>query len=254
MRITPLLALLLLCTSSLSRAEEPSAPELDLEQRVAGEILIQQRDLDALRTRLQRSIFRATASQLPPRRYAQRPLVYDGAIAVVEVDGAIAFLSSASWLTGAERVTLIDGDEAIPLVIERIDHRVDLALLRLEEDTGLTQRFTPLPLARAIPMNAYALLSPQTRYESLAAVAIIERVEIPDPEVNPRLPEPGAKRKPLSFYWRTSLAAGNGYPIVNHAGHLVALSARRDPVEPATRGHAIGLDHLVPFVEDDGGE
>jgi len=198
------------------------APEL-----VPGKVLLQQSERDALRERLGHVVFRAEASYLPPEPYEPTAMVYDGAVCAVDFDGP-AFLSASAWLVGADSVVLLLGEQRVPLRVESLDTRRDVAVLRVEGEWP--SEVLPTTIASATPMNAYAILSPGTAYEQFTTVAVL-----PD-------------ETELGLYWTTSLAAANGYPLFDADGAVVALQARRHPDEPTSRGQAVGWTVLEAMI------
>ncbi|PJB36391.1 MAG: hypothetical protein CO108_23460 [Deltaproteobacteria bacterium CG_4_9_14_3_um_filter_63_12] len=220
----PFLAVFLMCLVALvadcPRAmAQPLAVGLSQPPTLTPTAVLLSRDeLDAMRSALSRSVFVAEASHTPPAPYQQVPLVYDGAVTAIEADG-LAFLTAAGWLTDAETIEMLDGDERIELAVEEMDVRVGLALLRLADGTN-SAAFTPLSIGALTPMVAYALLSPQTRYEQLVTVSVLNDVA-------------------QDLYWQTTLAAVNGYPIVDVDRNLVAVQCLRVPNDPS-RGLAVG--------------
>jgi hypothetical protein len=199
------------------------AGEAAPHQLVQGKVLVEQRELEALRDAAKRAVFRAEAAHMPPLPYEQRAMVYDGAVVAIEYEGP-AFLSTCSWLLGAERIELLDAEQRVQLELERCDERNDLALLRASTPV---EDLRPMTLSQSTPMLSYALLSPQTLYEQLATVSV------------------RAERLSEATMWATSLAAINGYPMFSADLELIALHARRDGSE----GLAIGWPLIASFLE-----
>ncbi len=126
-------------------------------------------DVQALRDRLRRAVFRVEAQHIPAPPYRPDPLVYDGALIAVEApppkdlppdapppERRILLLSAAAWLAQAQTVTLVAGQDRWPLKIERLDHTLDLALLSAPD--GLPPDLEPVTL-----YDADGLPPPPTR-------------------------------------------------------------------------------------------
>lgn len=230
-----LAALLALVAAAPAHAADPDAlpRPVTVDDTVPGHVLLAASELEGLRERLATAVFRAEASHLPPEPYVQEPLVYDGAlVAVRDGAGELAFLTAAAWLTEAERVVLLDprSDTPVAMVIERLDTRFDLALLRLA-DSSRAEHYAPLELATATPMVTYSLLSPGTPYEQLVTLSVVPGER--DPEADGPL------------YWPTTLTASNGYPVVDADARLIAVHARRSL--HTNRGLAVGWPLIAEF-------
>jgi len=198
---------------------------------VPGEVLVHQQGREALHARLRDTVFRAEATQPLPDPYVGAPLRYDGAVVAIRVDDEDLFLTSAAWLTGAETIVLHHLDAQWPLVVERVDHRFDLALLRWS--THAPPHVEAITIAKATPMVLYALLSPQTPYEQLATASV----------------SPHAAAGEL--HWRATIAATNGYPLFNAQAELVAVVVARSTSAPTKEGLAIGWPVIQAFLEPD---
>ena len=195
-----------------------------------GPALIRQDQREALADKLRRAVFRAEASQTPPEPYRATPMRYDGAVVAVRLDDdSVGLLTSAAWLVGAEEVTLISKGRRVPLVIERVDHRHDLALLRLPELT--TFKVEPIERAQEMVDLVYCLLSPGDPYEQFVDARVFER-----------------GKKENAYFWITGLSASNGYPLLNSKGELVAIQTRRLKLAPP-RGLAIGRSEIEAFLD-----
>lgn len=232
-RFVPLLlalVALLLATSSVAR--EPS----NVRHVRSAEIL----DASALRTleaRLERAVFRAEASHLPPEPYRQDLLRYDGAVvAVADASGETVFLTTAAWLTSAQSIALLAPDldrEPIPLALERLDTRFDLAVLRPASPlpSSAASRIEPLEIASETAELAWILLSPGTPSQELAQIglspAAIDDLEAP-------------------LYWATTATASNGYAVVDGSARLLAVHTFRSA--STGRGQAVGWPVIAEFL------
>jgi hypothetical protein len=203
-------------------------------------------DVQSLRDRLRRAVFRVEAQHVPPPPYRPDPLVYDGALIAIEAppskdlppdapppERKILLLSAAAWLAQAQTVTLVAGQDRWPLKIERLDHTLDLALLSAPD--GLPPGLEPVALydADGLPTTTYTLLSPQHPYEQFAVAHILGQA-------------PDADR----YYVLTDLGATSGYPLLDAQAKLVAIQSRRPAGKPSARsGLAIPLAFIKVFLQ-----
>ena len=231
-RIAAALALATLC-ATVSAFGPTTAWAQGRATLTPGDTLLFESERKEMQEQLSRSVFRVIAEVLPPEPYEQTAMRYDGAAVAIEHDG-LAFITTAAWLVSADRIVLVDDDDELTLEVVLLDVRYDLALLRFAsgaQPEAATREFRPLPIADMATVSSYTLLSPQTRYEVLAAAVVIAQ-----------------DNDEGGLYWTTTLAAANGYPLITADGRLIALQARRSASQPSARGIAVGWPAITDFL------
>ncbi len=133
---------------------------------------------------------------------------------------AQCYLTTADWLTGAEKIEIIVNNTKVSAEVALRDDRQNIVVLK----TLPRQNVSGLEIAPYdAPQSptAYALLNPGSAYESFSQQSFV----ITQPHL----------------YGTTSLTARNGYPLINAKGQIVGLTVA--PV--TTRTHAEVVHYML---------